>query len=351
MPPRKKTADRLAFRILSFLAGLAIFYYSIQYFGGFHVVLAELLKLPLQAYVFVIGNSLLWTLSYTKAWKYLMTEQSGRIRFFSLFKVKASGEAVNLMTPAGFIVGDPVRVLLLKKYVGGEHARLRSVVVDRALHSLAAQFFCFLGLLLIFTQDVDFPIWLNCLLLGIYLVAFLGIGSLILNMLNGRGLGFFEPLFRQFKIERRLPGFYDKIETLRRELLFYVDKPKLPFLFSFLYHFAGRVLGAVELSVALYYLVGDFSWIFSIILTALTSFVSVIGGFIPGAMGFLEILYASFAKLYGYDPAMGLTIQIVRRLRIFFWIAVGILILDYGEITEYMREVKEKRKERNRERV
>lgn len=340
---KKQHVNMHIFRILALLLGIVIFYYSIEYYGGFAAIVNQLADLPASVYLWVVLISLTWTVGYTQAWRLLMAEKRDVISFLSLFKVKVCGEAVNLMTPAGFIVGDPIRVLLLKKYVGPQ-ARLRSVVVDRALHSLAAQFFCFVGLLFLFLENVNFPLWLHLSLLFIYLFVFWFIASLVLAMLSGKGLGSFEKLFRWLKISKRLPRFHEKILELKQELSFYKNKPKWPFFSSFLYHFWGRVLGAIEIAVILYFLTDQLLMSFSIILTALTSFVAVVGGFVPGAMGFLETLYAAFTDLYGYDPAMGLTVQIIRRLRILFWIAVGILILDYGEIVNYIRYSRNGRK-------
>lgn len=334
-------------RFVALIFGLALTYYMIESFGGFQAIWAEIRRLSPWAYVAVLANSVLWTLFYTKAWKLLMQDEKHRIRFLGLFKVKVCGEAVNLLTPAGFIVGDPVRIMLLKKYFGSS-ARMRSVVVDRALHSLSAQLYCLLALSLMFTQDVPFPLWLNVILISVYLVIFLAIGSLIWKMISGQGFGAFGRFFRRIKMHERFPRAEAKIVELRSELEAYVGKSKAPFVRAFFYHFLGRALGMVELVVIFYGLTGRFEWVFCAILTALTSVVAVLGGFVPGAAGFLEALYAAFAKLYGFEPAMGLTIQLVRRLRVLFWIAAGMLIADYGEINAEIAAVARRRKEKRK---
>ena len=336
-----RKTDLHLLRLAALIAGLLIFYFSIQYFGGFHAVMTALLDLSPWTYFWVVVNSLVWTLSYTQGWKLLMHGHRNRISFVSLFKVKACGEAVNLMTPAGFIVGDPVRVLLLKKYLG-DAARWRSVIVDRVLHSLSAHVFCILSLLLLFTQNVGFPLWLTLSILFIYLMVSYFFVALVLSLISGRGFGIFEPIFRSFKVAVRFPKWNEKLIELRSELEYYKDKPKRPFLFAFLLHFFGRILGVVELIVIFYFLTGKFLLVFAIILSALTSFVAFIGGWVPGSMGFLEALYAAFAQLYGFNPAMGITTQIIRRLRTLFWIATGILILDYREINRFILETKDK---------
>lgn len=338
-----RKTDLHVLRLLALLVGLVTFYFSVQYFGGFNAIVQQLNALSAWAFFWIVFNSFLWIVSYTQAWKFLIHDQHHRISFRALFKVKACGEAVNFMTPAGFIVGDPVRVLLLKKYLGGT-ARWRSVVVDRVLHSLAAQVFCFLSLLFLLTQHVGFPRWLAVGILLVYFIISYFFTTLVLSLVSGRGFGIFEPVFRYCKIAERFPKWNEKLCDLRSELEYYKNKPKRAFVLSFLFHLLGRFLGVVELMVILYFLTGKTLLVFSIILTALTSFVSFLGGWVPGSMGFLEALYAAFSQLYGFSPAMGITTQIIRRLRTLFWIAVGILILDYREINRFIQSTKTKQK-------
>jgi uncharacterized membrane protein YbhN (UPF0104 family) len=96
----------------------------------------------------LLANSFLWNLLYTSAWKQYFSNLKRHIPFLPLLKVKLCGEAVNLVTPMGFVAGDPVRIMLLKKYLGGE-SPLGSVVVDRLIHSLATTFFILTGLFLV----------------------------------------------------------------------------------------------------------------------------------------------------------------------------------------------------------
>ncbi|OVE82340.1 hypothetical protein BVY03_01115 [bacterium K02(2017)] len=328
-------------RLGGFSIGLLILYYTINSFGGFEKILHNLIDLN-YFYLFVIINSFGWMVFYTIGWRQIMSDVNNKIKYLSLLKVKLSGEGVNFMTPLGFIAGDPVRVLLLKKYIGPE-ARLRSVVVDRMIHSLSAQIFCFIGVLLIFTQKIDFPIGLHIVVMLVYslLVAFFI--SMLYSMTSGRGFGLFEGLFRFFKIEKRLPRVHDGLENLRENLEYYNGRSKMPMVISFLCHLAGRILGATEIMIIFYCYQGEANFIFAIILASLTSFFSIVMGWIPGALGVIEYVYAQFFMLYGFSSEVGISVQIVRRLRVFFWVAVGIFLLDYAEISKNFNKIKQKK--------
>jgi len=252
------------------------------------------------------------------------------------------------MTPLGFMAGDPVRILLLRRFFDSEF-RLREVVVDRITHSLSAQFFCLIGISLIFTQDINFPFWLHILLLIVYTVLCLILTSVIFCMITGRGFGIFEGVFKLIRLQKRFPKIDSKLSEFRDNLEYYKDHPKHPFFISFLCHFAGRILMAAELMIIFYCYEGHTDFIFAVILTALTSFFSVIFGFIPGAFGVLETLYAEFFMLYGFRPELGLSMQLVRRFRSWFLIGVGVLVLDYGEIADFFKKFRKKRVGQNPE--
>lgn len=327
------------YKVIGLLVGIFIFVYNVDRFGGLTLIF-EKLKLMKYFYLFIIANSFAWMLFYTQAWRWLFCEVKERIKFLPLLRIKLSGEAVNFMTPLGFVAGDPVRVLLLRKLVGSE-ARLRSVVVDRVIHIVSAQIFNLCGIIVLLTQGVNFPLWLNALLLFLYATLSLFFVSVIVSMLTGKGLGWFENIFTLLKLPVRLPTLHSKIMELKDDLDFYHDRSKKPIIMAFSFHFLGRVLGAVEILIAVRCFVGEFHLAFAFVLTALTSFFSFAFGFIPGALGVLEGLYASFFALYGLKPDDGITVQIVRRLRVLFWLAIGMLILEYEEIAHYFKKHKE----------
>lgn len=319
-------------RLIALTVGVAVFYFTITSFGGWDDLWRQASGLSWRVYALVAFNCLLWSAAYTRAWQLLIGEEAC-VRFLDLFRIKLGGEAANFLTPAGFLIGDPVRAALLEKK-SKTAPGAASVVIDRALHSLSAQAYCLAALVLLTTQNVPFPAWIGLPLLLIYGVTFLLIGGFVAAALSGRELALFDRGMAYFRVAERFPKAHARAESLRLELATYVGRPRAPILTAFGWHFLGRILGAVEIGGIHYFLTGRFAPEFAIILTALTSFVSVAGGFIPGAAGFLEALYAAFSKLYGFSPSAGVTIQLVRRLRVLFAIVLGLLFVDYDTVTK-----------------
>lgn len=328
----------LAVRIAALLAGLAILYFTVRENGGFVAVFSQLAAFRGFA-LLVLLNSLCWMILYTEAWKTTFVDVSHRFGFFSLLRVKISGESINLMTPLGFFAGDPARVMLLDRYVTPE-ARLRSVVVDRVMHILATFAFCLMGTAVLFTSDFELPFWLG--LSGISALVFYGLlffltATLVMRLLTGRGLGFIDRLVTVLGVPKRFPRLNQALIELRGDLLHFADKPKGPFWGSFLLHLAGRLLGAMEIAVIIYAYEGRMMWELSVVLAALTSFFLFVFGFVPGGLGVLEKLYAAFLPLFGLRPELGLTVQFIRRLRAVFWILIGVFFVDFQELMRMIR--------------
>jgi uncharacterized protein (TIRG00374 family) len=330
---RKKNKPSTVFRGLAFVCGLTLFYFSVSWFGGLGKVANYLQHLGV-GYGLVVTNSFIGLMLFCRAWYLYLEEHHHHLTYWKLLKVRLCSEAVDFMTPLGFVIGDPMRVVLLRKYLGIS-SHLRSVVIDRITHLLAAHLFCLIGTALLLLTQVVFPLWLAIFLFALYTFLFSILSWLVVDMVHGRGLGFFEPLITKISFINRFPKVLAFLSELREDITFYSDKPKGRFIKAFFIHFLGRCLGAVEIALILYLLGGQVALPFAFMLGSLSSFFGVTFAFIPGSLGVLEVVYAQFFVMNGFSPELGLSIQVVRRLRAFFWVVIGIFILDYKTIVSH----------------
>jgi uncharacterized membrane protein YbhN (UPF0104 family) len=68
-----------------------------------------------------------------------------------------------------------------------------------------------------------------------------------------------------------------------------------------------------------------FVYIFSLFLTSAIFFM-------PANVGTSEASFSLALNFLGYDPALGLTVGIIQRIRKFVWSGIGMLILFYGSV-------------------
>ena len=72
--------------------------------------------------------------------------------------------------------------------------------------------------------------------------------------------------------------------------------------------------------------------------------VNAVFAFVPGAIGVMEGAYSGMLYLLHIDPAIGITIQIAKRMRAAFWILLGLLFLgahDRQKVWEKEKELME----------
>lgn len=328
--PKSQKIRSYLLKALSLALGLGILYYVINDFGGLEKI-AFYLKKTGWGYLLVVLSSFVAILFFTEAWRQFLPKGDHPIRFLSLLKVRLCGEGINFMTPACFIAGDPIKMVLLQKYLG-PNSQMRSVVADRVMHTLAAHVVNLIGLILLITGSIPIPRIYSWSLIIFYAVTTLIIANFTVDMLTGQGLGLLDTLLLRLKFSKHFPKAHQKLEDLKDELVYYKDRPKWPFYKSFLLHSIGRAFGIVEIAIILWSLEGRWEWGFAYMLAALISFVTVACGFIPGAVGPLESLAGNFAMANGFEPQIGIAIQLIRRLRSFFWIGVGVYLIDFKHL-------------------
>lgn len=258
-----------------------------------------------------------WYIFYTLSWRTILKQQGPFISFWSLFRVKIIGETINTMTPANFLGGDPMRIYFLK---GPSNVTdlAASVVVDRTINSIAIVAVIFIGAFTAFVAMPDLP---KSVLIGIGCFLFLAQGGLIFFLLKQRK-GLFQ--FLAFHLSKKhLP----KAKELDKKLLSFYQKSHKAFWKAFAFHLFGRVLGIAEI-----YLIGKaleprFNLFIALILATLAPVINMIFTFVPGAVGIMEGAYSTTLFLLGFSPALGLTIQMIKRIRSGLWIALGLIFI------------------------
>ena len=110
---------RLLFFALG-IAGIVVMLFQVDWKNMDWEMLTSINLLKL--FGILIGIWLVIYAIHTLCYKLILNEDSKKVHFFSMFKICASGFALNNVTPGGLIGGEPYRVLELKRYVSTEKA-------------------------------------------------------------------------------------------------------------------------------------------------------------------------------------------------------------------------------------
>ncbi|MBT3181285.1 MAG: hypothetical protein HN337_02115 [Deltaproteobacteria bacterium] len=308
-----------------FLAIGAVFFALLIRKIGIETVLSNM-RLIGWWFVAVLSISGTWYMFYTFGWMQFLHRLSDGIRFWDLFRIKITGEAVNTLTPINFIGGDPMRIYLLKKnFPVSEGAA--SVVVDRTLHSIATLLVIMIGIIVSFLTFDNLPANIKY---GVPIALIVSLAFMIFILIHQRR-GFFGLMInicKRLRIKREFSEkTVNKFMQLDAHIVEFYEMNHKGFIIALCSHIFGRLLGIAEIYIIGTVVSSEFTFFTALVLAALAPMVNAVFAFIPGALGILEGAYSGVLYLMHMDPATGITIQIAKRLRAIFWILLGLYFL------------------------
>ena len=123
---RRRGRQALAFGVGTLLLGLVVYY------AGLGQILARLQELGWRAPLVLVPYLIVNILDTTGWRRTLPPEAAKRVPFRSLYLVRMAGEAVNSLTPAAAIGGEPVKAHLLRAFGVAAPDSVASVEIGRA---------------------------------------------------------------------------------------------------------------------------------------------------------------------------------------------------------------------------
>jgi uncharacterized protein (TIRG00374 family) len=253
------------------------------------------------------------------------------IPFYTLFLTRVGGEAINNITPFAYLGGEPVKAHLLTRFQIPIIRGMAASITAKLLISISQVFFVIFGGMLALSYLVTRPDVLWPLV-----VLILVVGVLLAGLSYGLRMGLFTLLFRVLDRWRLTPSLMERwrvelgqldetIGGLSRQHPSYL-------ILSLGLHFAGWVIGSLEV-LAIFYAIGfPISLAEAIAIEALASVVKALAFFIPGSLGVQDGGNVLLLAVFGYSSGLGLTFSLVRRMRELLWISMGLLVLlrHYG---------------------
>ncbi len=317
---------RAAISALFFLLGLCLFVYLVASFGAATIV----------SHVAVVGWRLpavflIWLVIYvlnTAAWRLALGSNGAGVGTGRLFMITVSGFVINYLTPVVALGGEPYKAGALSGAMGTRKA-ISSVVLYRMVHLLGHMSFLLAGIAAAFLFVPLRPAVAIALA-----AAGLFIGVVIFLTLRGSRDGVFDTIGR-WVAKSRLLGFLSRpLERYRGELsgldrvitdVYRHDRPA--FVASVALEFLSRLLMGVEVFVILGALGHVVSLSEAVYVYVMYSIAINLFFFIPMNVGAREGGILIGMEGLAADPATGISVGIILRIREFAWIAIGLLFI------------------------
>ena len=297
----------------------------------------------LDSLLLLIVLCVLWIFIYvvhTICYKIILKEESKKVPFFSMLKIVASGFALNNVTPAGLVGGEPYRIMELKRFCSTEKATSSTLSFTLV--------YTFGHILLWITSSIIFLVKL-CLGLKVSLwisIFILSSGGVLLGLfilfVVCRKNGFAYPMMK----------FLCKIPLIKKKLIPVVEKNKnsyieidnnirefrntpLRFIVCLSMQFFTRLLEALEYFLLFFFFARNFGYTphfhEGILIIGVASLIGNILFIIPmqastregGMVIALSFLLASETAIKEVSVGIGL----LFRIREFLFIVVGIIMV------------------------
>lgn len=272
------------------------------------------------------------------------------ISFWKLIKITISGFALNYVTPAGLMGGEPYKILELSPYIG--HERATSSVLLFAMTHIFAHFWYWLTSVLLFivliiTNLVSLNYEMSIVLPSILVFSILGIYLFIRGYKNGMVVRIINvicklPFCKKLRTNL-LENHLAELKNIDSQIAQLQNQNQKSFWGSLLLEYVGRVMQSFEIYILLM-IVGIqgsplLLFTYSFIILAFTSLFANILFFLPLQIGGREGGFAMSTmqlNLIGESGSLipmneimtiAMFISIICRVRELFWTTVGLILM------------------------
>jgi hypothetical protein len=242
----------------------------------------------------------------------------------SLFGSRLAGEAMNYLSIAGPLLGEPVKASLLR---GVRFApALASTLLETTVNAIAAGLVSVAGLVALLLWHTPGDTLRYAGYAAILILPALGAGFLYVLKYQ---LPFLTWPWRRLQHISWLssPKLGEHLALIQKRMhRLSAERPGALWLI-FLLSFVNQGLGLVEISAVVVPLGITPGLSGVLVMEATTKLAKALFFFLPGRLGADEGSSAGIFALLGFAPAAGVTLALARRSRAIFWSAVGLAFL------------------------
>ncbi|MBO0725452.1 MAG: flippase-like domain-containing protein [Blastocatellia bacterium] len=314
--------------VISALVGLALFIYVIKQTGLSEI--ASNLRAVGAGFLLILAVSSIRYLSRSLAWLRCMNPEERGVGFWALWRARLAGEAVGDLT-FGPVVAEPMRLIAL-----GDKLSLSSGISSLAVENIA--------------YAVS-----SCLMVMAGMVAALASFGLNESMRTAAGVTLAVVfalvaapvviISRRWKISSNLlsalAGLVARDETKRNRIEskidrlrgledyvfdFYAKRPRDFFILIFC-HAAFHLAGALEIYLTLRLMGLGVNFVAAGAFEAVNRAINIAFTFVPALVGVDEVGTGTLVRAAGFDFDHGVTLALIRKIRMFFWIGIGLIFL------------------------
>lgn len=237
-----------------------------------------------------------------------------------------AADALGNLTPLGLLASEPAKVLLVRRRLSTV-AGISSVAADNVFYTLSVLVMIVAGTL-VFLRRTTVPA-------GLTVIADVVIGVAVVGMLVGIWIARRQPALLSWLADRamrwtgRNHSSSGRLVEIEQRFYGLLQWPVSRLLRIAGWHMLFHVAAVAESWLVLRLLPGGAhaSLVDAFLLETAGRFITVVFKFVPYRLGVDEAGTALVARALAFEPTIGVSIALVRRLRILVWNAVGLALL------------------------
>ena len=301
-------------------AGIVLFIVLVYRLGPRDVL--DNLRMIGWGFALVLAQEGISYLANTTGWRFAFPPPRPPVRFRQLLAARLAGEAINNLTPTATMGGEVVRGRMLQSTVE-QSVAWASIAIAKLMQTFAQMGFVFLGLVLVVRHTPLPEGFERGLLIGLVVLTS---GLLTGIIMQRRGM-FMAAARLATRIGVRMPERLERqLTNLDTSIARFYTAPG-GFALSVLGFFVGWCMGVVEVYIVLSCLQIGATLTRAMTIEVLSVAIDALLFFVPAKAGTQEGGKVVIFTALGLDPAKGLVLGIVRRLRELSWSMVGLVVL------------------------
>ena len=310
MPPFRRQPVTAA---AAALAGLALFAYAVRRAGVAEIV--DGIQRVGWGLLAILALAGLRFLIRAECWRWCLPPGTSfpRPRALAAF---LAGDAVGNVTPLGLLASEPTKVLLTRHHLATREA-VSSLAVENLVYAASVIAMVAVGLAAA-AATVPMPrAWLTII---VALLMALGAGTIVVVR-----------AMRGTWDERRgpRPRWRERLAAVREEVLRFSGGYPRRLWRVLALDLAFHALAVLEVFLTLRWVLGDQSptLVQAVVFEALNRVITVAFKFVPFRVGVDEASAAALAPILAVNPAAGVALAVVRKIRNLFWAAIGLMLV------------------------
>jgi hypothetical protein len=276
----------------------------------------------------ILATGVLRQLVRSAAWVTLMKgDETASVPLARALAATIAGDAIGNLTPLSLAASEPAKAIFVRAHMPPQRA-LAALAAENFFYSLSVALAVLAGVAVLFLK---FPVPDTLRTASLLLVAAMGavlVGGLWLIWKKPALVSSTLGGFTRFA-GAKTPAYVrliEKIRTLETSSYAFVRAKPGRLLGVALCESSFHVLSVTEAWIALYFL-GHGSISLAIVLDTVQRMINVIFKVVPLKIGVDEVGSGLITAALGYGSALGVTMGVIRKIRVLFWSLVGLVLL------------------------